>query len=458
MDTRHKLTPKLAIIGRPNVGKSTLFNRLLGEKKAITSPIAGTTVDMNFGLCAWRDVNMTIIDTAGMDFTNDAATPAAMKKQARLAIEKADVILMLGDAKDGLLPQDRALAKEIHKSGKPIILAVNKADNPGLRRATMQNEWLKLGLGDPMPCSATNGSGVGDMLDVILEKFTELGLKNETVPPIDLTVAIIGRPNAGKSSLLNALAGEDRVIVSEVPHTTKEPQDTLITYTQPDGTVKNMLIIDTVGIRKKARVGPGIEKIGVHLSITRAEEADVVFLIVDAEGGVGLQEKKLSALIEKLRPGMLVVVNKWDIVREKELGSSEEYGSAIRREMPFINWAEMVFISAKSGRGIGILLEKAVKIAESRERILPQEDIDTFVEKLKKMHHTAFVHSEKRPKVFGITQINNKPPGFMVVVEDKNTVHPNFLRFIENRLRDEFGFVGTPITVNAREIAAKRNR
>jgi GTP-binding protein len=451
MDLRQTLTPKLAIVGRPNVGKSTLFNRLLGTKKAITSPIAGTTTDMNFGLCTWTTSIFTIIDTAGLDLTTEAATPAALKQQARLALQKADVILFMCDATEGLMPQDRALAQELRKSKKPIILGLNKADNPRARRSSTNSEWHKLGFGEPMPCSAINGSGIGDILDKVVNAFSELGLTSQPLPVPDVTVSIIGRPNVGKSSLLNSLAREERVIVSEVPHTTKEPQDTLITFEQ-NGQHKNMLIIDTVGIRKKSKVGPGIEKIGVHLSIEQIQTSDVVLLVLDAEGGVALQEKKLSALVEQLRPGLLVVVNKWDIAREQELGTSQDYAAMIRQEMPFLEWADIVFISAKTGRGVDAVLSHALRIAETRERLIPQEQLDAFIEKLKKMHHAAFVKGERRPKVFGMTQNGNKPPQFMLVIEDKNTIHPNFLRFVENRLRDEFDLLGTPIRVLAREL------
>jgi GTP-binding protein len=445
-------TPVIAIVGRTNVGKSTLFNRLIGRKKAITSPIPGTTTDINFGHCHWRGTALTVIDTAGLDLTSKNATEPDLKRQAELAMAKADIILLLTDAKTGLMPQDRALVSHLRRTKKKILLAANKADNPASRRNTDAPEWLKLGLGRPAPVSAANGSGVGDLLDAIIAIVESEGLDSKPVPEIDLRVAIVGKPNVGKSSLLNTLAGEERVIVSEVPHTTKEPQDTLLTYEHPAAGTKHILLVDTVGIRKKARVGPGLEKIGVHMSLAELERADVVFLMIDAASGIGLQEKKLAGLLEEKCPAVVVVINKWDLAQEKGLGTADEYARYVAGQMPFFSWAPVAFISAKTGSRVGKLLGYALAAAANRERTVPQEELDAFTEKLKKVHHSAFKRGEKRPKVYGITQTGAEPPSFMVIVQDKETIHPNFLRFVENRLRESFDLEGTPIRVRAREI------
>jgi GTPase len=453
MDVRLLTTPVVAIVGRTNVGKSTLFNRLLEEKRALTSPLAGTTRDINYGHFHWCGQAMTAIDTAGLDLTSGNATEEVLKRQAQMAMTKADIIVFLVDITAGLLPEDRALARHLQKTKKTVILAANKADNPRARRMGEEPEWLKLGYGRPMPVSAANGSGVGDLCDRIVEEVRAKGLDSRPLPPIDARIAIIGRPNVGKSTLLNGLAGEERVIVSEVPHTTKEPQDTLLTFEDEKRGQKNILLVDTVGIRKKARIEPGLERIGVGMTIGELERADIAFLLIDATEGVGLQEKKLAALIEENHPGVLVVINKWDLAEKKQLGRAEDFMKYIAEQLPFYGWAPVTFISAKTGSHIGRLLGYALDIAGERERQISDEELVAFAEKLKKLHHTAFRKGEKRPKVYGLTQTGVKPPTFMMVVKDKETLHPNFLRFVEKRLRQEFGFAGTPIRIQAREIS-----
>ncbi len=459
MDQRHAATPVIAIVGRMNVGKSTLFNRLLETRVAITSSEPGTTRDIKFGHCHWRDSIMTVIDTAGLDLTSEAATDKNLSRQAKLAMKKADVILFLIDAPSGLNPLDRAFAKFLQKSKKDVILVANKADNPGKRRIAEDPEWLKLGFGAPHPVSAANGTGVGDLLDVVYEKLEAEKRVGKEMPPIDMRVAIIGRPNVGKSSLLNALAGEDRVIVSEVAHTTKEPQDTLLTYEDEKGNKKNILVIDTVGIRKKSRVAPGIEKIGVHMSIEQLKLADVAILMVDATQGIDLQEKKLASLIEDFSGGILIVVNKWDEAERLKLGKAEDYVQYVYGQIPFFSWAPVAFIAARTGSRVNRLLGYVTEIAAKREKVIPQEELDGFIALLKKKHHAHFAEGGdrfgkkgNRPKVYGMTQVGTKPPTFMVVVHDKETLHPSFLRFVENRMREHFDFSGSPLRVLAREI------
>ncbi|MFH2063133.1 MAG: ribosome biogenesis GTPase Der [bacterium] len=466
MEQLPKLTPVVALVGRANVGKSTLFNRLIEKKKAITSSVSGTTHDINFDHCHWRDQVITVIDTAGLDLTSKASTDTQLLKQAEIAIGKSDAIIMLVDAGDGPLPQDLALAKRLRKSNKKVLLVINKADNPGLRRKAKGDAWLRFGLGEPMAISAINGSGVGDLLDNVLDYLAEQGLTSRPLPEPDVRIAFIGRPNVGKSSLLNALAGEDRVIVSEVPHTTREPQDTMLTYTQPDGTVKHVLLVDTVGIRKKAKVSPGIERYGISLSITEMEQADVAFLMIDAAEGIDAQERKLAGLIERKNVGVLIVVNKWDLAPnaddddDDDIGTADEYRRYVADELPFYKFAPVAFISAKTGNRVGKLIDLALEIAHQREREIPQSELDDFMEMLKKKHH-AVLGSKKdsnRPKIYGLIQIGTKPPTFLAISKKRENVHPNFLKFVEKRLREHFGFAGTPIAVVTREIESKSKR
>ncbi|MBI4457817.1 ribosome biogenesis GTPase Der [Candidatus Uhrbacteria bacterium] len=449
-----KLTPVIAIVGRTNVGKSTLFNRLIGVKKAIVSREAGTTRDINFGHCHWRDQVITMIDTAGLDLTSAKSVEEDLKRQADHAMTKADLVAFVVDVGAGVMPQDRAMAKYLQRSKKPVLLLANKSDNPAKRRLAQATEWLSFGFGEPHPVSAANGSGVGDFLDVAVEQLKALGATSRELPPVDARVAIVGKPNVGKSSLLNALAGEPRVIVSEVPHTTKEPQDTLIRYELPGaaGAAKHILLVDTVGIRKKARVERGIESMGVKMSIDELERADTAFLVIDATEGVGVQERKLAGLIEEKAVGIVVIVNKWDLSDEKNLGSADDFKRYLASEFRFMEWAPVVFIAAKTGYHVAKLLSHALEVAAQRQRRISDEDMSVFAEKLKKIHHSAFRRGEKRPHVYGLTQTDVTPPTFTLVVKDKETIHPNFLRFVENRIRDEYGFAGTPLLVQAREI------
>ncbi|KPJ85029.1 hypothetical protein AMJ57_04620, partial [Parcubacteria bacterium SG8_24] len=427
MDERLQATPVIAIIGRTNVGKSTLFNRLIERRKAIMSPKPGTTRDISFGHCHWSGSVITVIDTAGLDLTSAKATEDVLKRQAQLAMDKADLILFLVDTHAGLMPQDRALARHLKRSKKPVLLIANKADNPRYRKALSGQEWSKLGFGEPLAISAANGSGVGDMLDLVYDELRVAGRDAQPPLTVDLRVAIIGRPNVGKSSLLNALAGEERVIVSEVPHTTKEPQDTLLTYSDRVRGTKNVLLIDTVGIRKKARVGQGLERLGVHMSIDELDETDVVFLLIDAREGVGMQEKKLASLVARKSPGVIVVVNKWDLASSSGLGNGDGYRKYVAAELPSFTWAPVLFISALTGNRVGKLLDAAFEVAEQRERRLTQEELDEFIDYLKKRHGAFFKPGGNRPRVYGIRQTSTRPPRFMVVVKKKETLHPNFL-------------------------------
>ena len=451
-------TPVIALVGRTNVGKSTLFNRLLGTRKAITSPVAGTTHDINFGHCQWRGMTFTVIDTAGLDLTSKNASEAAIKRQAEAAMKKSEVIFLLVDGHAGILPEDRAFAAHLRKSKKKVVLVANKADNPATRRIVAAEAWIKLGLGDPFPVSAANGTGVGDLLD---EAWQHVGGDKEmpTMPVPDVRVAIIGRPNVGKSSLLNALAGEERVIVSEVAHTTREPQDTLLTYQTNEGVTKRLLLIDTVGIRKKAKVERGIEKMGVFMSLEELKHADVVILMIDASEGVGIQDKRLAGFIEDHSPGVIFAVNKWDLAEAKNLGDAEDYAKYVKHEFGSYPWAPVTFMAARHGSKVNRLIPMILEVAAQRARVLTQETLDVFATKLKKKHHTLFAKGGdrfgkigKRPHVYGIKQEGTLPPQFMVVVKDKETLSKGFLHFVENRMREEFGFEGVSIKVHGREI------
>jgi GTP-binding protein len=450
-----KKTPVIAIVGRTNVGKSTMFNKLIERRKAVVSNIPGTTQDINFGHCRWRDRIYTIIDTAGLDLSQKRKDEEKIRHQAEMAINKSDAILFLTDVGDGITVEDKAFARFLLKSKKKVFLVANKADSPSLRRIADEKEWSRLGLGEAHPASAVNGTGVGDLLDEVTAYLKDSG-KDVTLPDIDARVAIIGRPNVGKSSLLNALAGEERVIVSEVAHTTKEPQDTLLTFSDRSGTEKNLLVIDTVGIRKRTHIAPGLEKLGVKLSLDVLADCDVGLLIIDAEAGISIQEKKLGGTIAELHKAMIIVVNKWDIAQEKGT-DGETFMAYVHRELPFFEWAPVVLISAKSGRSVAKIPQLVLDVVRNWKQEVDADKLAEFTERIKKQHHAVSEagYWKRRPKIYGIAQNHVKPPHFLITVDDKDKLSEGLCGFVENRLRETFNFEGTAINVGGRPIRKK---
>ncbi len=448
----------IAIVGRANVGKSTLFNRLLERPKAIVSPVAGTTRDRNYGQARWRGCDFEIVDTGGLE---DAKTSAFdIKKQVDIAIKKADLVLFLVDLKDGLMPQDRAIAKFLKKLKKPVILAGNKADSPKIFAEAENKEWLKLALGKPLAVSAANGAGTGDLLDKIFEFLkiaeTDVGESFSAVPPIK--VAIVGKPNAGKSSLLNALLGEERVLVSEIPFTTREPQDMILIYRdQP------FLLIDTVGMRKKAKIEPGLEKVGVRRSIAAMERADVILFVTEANKQMTSQDKHLSELILEKNSGLIIIANKWDLVEKQGAQTMNLFVNYYRRFFPYLDWAPVIFISAKTGEKVHKVLDLVLEIKNKREKFIKQEELKKFLrETLAK--HWAVIHRRKksgfgaRPKLINLVQEGVNPPKFHLVTTSKVELPEGFIKFIEKKFRERFDFTGTPIKLGTRHIKKNKER
>lgn len=448
----------IAIVGRANVGKSTLFNRLLERPKAIVSPVAGTTRDRNYGQARWRGCDFEIIDTGGLE---DAKTSAFdIKKQVDIAIKKADLVLFLVDLKDGLMPQDRAIAKFLKKLKKPVILVGNKADSPKIFAEAENKEWLKLALGKPLAVSAANGAGTGDLLDKIFEFLkiaeTDVGKSFSAVPPIK--VAIVGKPNAGKSSLLNALLGEERVLVSEIPFTTREPQDMILIYRdQP------FLLIDTVGMRKKAKIEPGLEKVGVRRSIAAMERADVILFVTEANKQMTSQDKHLSELILEKNSGLIIIANKWDLVEKQGAQTMNLFVNYYRHFFPYLDWAPVIFISAKTGEKVHKVLDLVLEIKNKREKFIKQEELKKFLrETLAK--HWAVIHRRKksgfgaRPKLINLVQEGVNPPKFHLVTTSKVELPEGFIKFIEKKFRERFDFTGTPIKLGTRHIKKNKER
>lgn len=448
------MQPTIAIIGRTNVGKSTLFNRLLERPKALVSPVAGTTRDRNYGRALWRGEEFILVDTGGLeDLAAEKILSREIKKQVDIAIGKADLIFFLVDLKEGLLPQDVKIAKLLKKLAKPSILVGNKADNAAARANAEGDEWLRLGFGKPLAVSAVTGSGTGDLLDAAFAKEKTIKIKKAApaiplAPPIK--VAIVGKPNVGKSSLLNALLGEERVLVTEIPFTTREPQDTLLVYKE-----QPLLLIDTVGIRKKAKIEPGLEKIGVKRSIAAIERADVALFVTEVHEPLTAQDKHLAELILEKNASLIILANKWDLIEEKDVQTMNRFTDYYRRFFPYLTWAPILFISAKTGEKVKKILDLILQIKQEREKVLSPEELDQFLKETLHKHRIT-IHRKKRisqrPKIVGLEQKSTGPPQFNLVTTSKEPLPEAFIKFIEKRLRERFGFVGTPIKLEVRQI------
>jgi GTP-binding protein len=450
MPTTFKKVPRIAIVGRANVGKSTLFNCLIEKPKALVSSVAGTTRDRNYGSCFWRGKELILIDTGGLVRHLEEET----KKQVDIAIAEADLILFVVDLRGGLVNEDRQFAKLLLKTKKPIILVGNKADSFALRERAEEPDWLKFGLGKPAPVSAVNGSGTGDLLDEIISKIKKLKIKSKPqkisliAPPIK--VAIIGKPNVGKSSLLNAILGEEKVLVSEIPFTTRQPQDTIFIYNdQP------FLLIDTAGIRKKTKIEPGLEKVGVKRSVRALEGADVALLVTEAHLPLARQDSHLAGLILEKKTGIIIIANKWDIVGQKDTKITNRFTNYYYQYFPYLKWAPILFVSAKTREKVKNILDLVLKVKNEREKNINKEELEQFLKNTLKIHE-AVIHKigrpKERPKIIGIKQTGTCPPHFLLYTLSKKILPEAFIKFIEGRLREKFGFIGTPIEMEVKQI------
>jgi GTPase len=436
--------PLVAIVGRPNVGKSTLFNRLVGERAAIVEDLPGTTRDRLYGEYEWRGRTVAVIDTGGIvpDPTEDI--PESVLEQARLAIEEADVVLFMVDARTGLIPVDKEIAEFLRRSQTPIALAVNKADN--VKQELGSVEFHALGLGDPIPVSAARGLNVGDLLDTI-HGVLPPGMEEEVDEEV-ARVAIVGRPNVGKSSLVNALTGKKRAVVAATPGTTRDAVDTQMVYKdQP------IVLVDTAGIRRRGRIGPGIEKYSVLRAFRAIERSDVAVLIVDATEPWAAQDAHVAGFVQEEAKGLVVAVNKWDAV-VKDSHSMSEYQRHLRQQFHFMPYVPIVFISAKTGQRIEHVLDRALSIRAERSKRISTGPLNDAIRRALAEHQPPSSRG-KLLKVFYITQIGTDPPSFVVIVNDPDLVHFGFRRFLENRLRDKFGFFGTPIRLYFRPRGRK---
>ena len=437
--------PVVAIVGRPNVGKSTLFNVLAGDKISIVKDTPGVTRDRIYADVSWLDNDFTIIDTGGIEPDSGDVILSQMREQAQIAIDTADVIIFITDVHQGLVDSDAKVADMLRRSGKPVVLAVNKVDS--IQKYMMDvYEFYNLGIGEPFAISAANRQGLGDMLDEVVKHFPEDAGEDEDsdIPKI----AIVGKPNVGKSSLINKLLGEDRVIVSDIAGTTRDAVDTKVTWNE-----KDYIFIDTAGLRRKAKVKEEIERFSVIRTVTAVERADVVVVMIDASEGVTEQDAKIAGIAHEKGKGVIIAVNKWDAI-VKDDKTIYKHTNKIREVLSFMPYAEIVFISAKTGLRISRLFETLDAVIENQNMRIQTGVLNEILSEAVAMQQPPSDRG-RRLKIFYMTQVAVKPPTFVIFVNDKELMHFSYTRYIENKIRDAFDFGGTPLKFIVRERGEK---
>lgn len=426
--------PVVALVGRPNVGKSTIFNRLIGERLSIVEDQPGVTRDRIYATGKWIGKDYQLIDTGGIDMS-DEPLMNQVRYQADIAMEEADVIVMVSSVREGVTNEDEAIAQRLHRTNKPVVLAINKADNPEQRQ--MIYDFYTLGLGDPIPTSGSHGTGIGDLLDAIVALFPEDSTDKEEDDSIKFS--FIGRPNVGKSSLVNSILKEERVIVSNIEGTTREAVDTK--FTTADGQAYTM--IDTAGIRKRGKVWENTEKYSVMRALSAIERSDIVCMVLDAETGIIEQDKRVAGYAYEAGKGIIIIVNKWDAV-DKSNNKFDEFTKEIRQEFQYLKFAPILFVSAKTGQRLNKLPELISMIHENRNRRVQSSVLNNVLMDAVAMNPTP-TDKGRRLKIYYMTQVAVNPPTFVVFVNDVELMHFSYERFLENQLRESFYFEGTPI-------------
>ena len=433
--------PIVAIVGRPNVGKSTLFNALAGEKISIVKDTPGVTRDRIYADISWLDYQFTMIDTGGIEPDTGDQMLSHMRDQAEIAIETADVIIFLTDVRQGLVDADYQVADMLRRSQKPVVLAVNKVDN--YEKFIMDTyEFYNLGLGTPFPISANSKIGFGDLLDEVIANCNPETLEEEEDERP--RVAIIGKPNAGKSSMINKMLGEDRLIVSDIAGTTRDAIDTVIRRGD-----KEYVFIDTAGLRRKSRIKEDLERYSVIRTVAAVERCDVAILVIDAEEGVTEQDAKIAGIAHERGKGMIIAVNKWDLI-EKNDKTIYKYTNKIREVLAFMPYAELVFVSAKTGQRFQKIFDLLDVVIENHALRVQTGVLNEILAEAVAMKQPPS-EKGKRLKLYYMTQVSVKPPTFVVFVNDKKLTHFSYTRYLENQIRNTFGFRGTPIRIYTRE-------
>lgn len=432
--------PIVAIVGRPNVGKSTLFNRLAGQRISIVQDTPGVTRDRVYAQAEWLNYNFTMIDTGGIEPEREDIIVKQMRRQANIAIETADVIVFIVDGKEGLTPADHEVANMLRKSKKPVVLVVNKVDS--LREEDNAWEFYNLGIGDPITISASQGLGLGDMLDRVVEHFDKFNSDEEEDEFV--RIAMIGKPNVGKSSLINRLLGEERLIVSNVPGTTRDAIDSVLETDKG-----KFILIDTAGLRRKSKVKEEIERYSVIRTYAAIERADVCILMVDATEGVTEQDEKIVGYAHEMNKAIMVIVNKWDLI-EKDDKTMDRYKADLQESLKFLKYAKYLFISAKTGQRAHKVLEVAKECYDNYCKRIQTGVLNEVINKAVLMKEPPIV-GLKRMKIYYATQVATKPPKFIFFVNDSSATHFSYQRYLENQLRESFDFSGTGLQIEYRE-------
>lgn len=439
--------PVVAIVGRPNVGKSTLFNALAGEMISIVKDTPGVTRDRIYADVTWLDKEFTLIDTGGIEPESKDIILSQMREQAQIAIDTADVIIFITDVRQGMVDADSKVADMLRRSGKPIVLTVNKVDNFDKFMPDVY-EFYNLGIGDPSPISAASRLGIGDMLDRVIEYFPEHdGEEEEDERP---RIAIVGKPNVGKSSIINKLLGEQRVIVSDIAGTTRDAIDTDIVH---DG--KEYVFIDTAGLRRKNKIKEELERYSIIRTVTAVERADVVLVVIDATQGVTEQDAKIAGIAHERGKGIIVVVNKWDAI-EKNDKTMREYENEVRRVLSFMPYAEIMYVSAETGQRLNKLYDMIDMVIENQTMRVATGVLNEIMTEAVAMQQPPS-DKGKRLKLYYMTQVSVKPPSFVIFVNDKELMHFSYTRYLENKIREAFGFRGTALKFFIRERKEKDN-
>ena len=426
--------PILAVVGRPNVGKSTFFNRIIGERKAIVEDVPGVTRDRTYAETEWNGKEFAVIDTGGIEANTDDPILSQMRDQAVTAMDMADVIVFMVDGKDGITSADTDVAMMLRRTGKKVILVVNKVDNPS-KYGDAIYDFYELGLGEPIPISSANMLNIGDLLDEIVAGFPEdsFGYNEEATK-----IAIIGKPNVGKSSMVNALTKQNRVIVSSIAGTTRDSIDTPFTYHD-----KDYVLIDTAGLRKRSKVTDSVERFSVIRAIAAVERCDICVMMIDAVEGLTEQDKKIIGISHEAGKGLMIVVNKWDLI-EKETNTMRDYERALRADLQFASYAPILFTSVLKGQRIFDVIEKAEKIEEVRSRRITTGRLNSIIEDAVMMRQPPS-DKGKRLKIYFASQIGSRPPLFSFNINSRELMHFSYARYLENKLREAYDFEGTPI-------------
>jgi len=426
--------PIVAIIGRQNVGKSTLLNRLAGRQIAITADLPGTTRDRVVANVTWQGIEFTMVDTGGLEPEPQTDMAQAVKGQVGVAVAEADIVVFLVDVRNGVTPFDREISNMLRQAGKPVLLVANKADNAGLETEVV--EFFELGLGEPMAISAQHGRGTAELLDSIIALLPEA----PPVPaePAIMKVAIVGRPNVGKSQLLNVLLGEERAIVDDTPGTTRDALDTILDFQG-----QSVLLIDTAGIRRRGRVEGGVERYSVVRALQAIDRADIALLVLDATEPLTAQDLHIAGYIHQAVKGIVLIVNKWDLVAEQDIA---EWSRGIRSQLKFMPYAPVLYTSAKFGQGIDKIMPQVCQVYQERLKRIPTASVNSIVRQAVAAHGPSR-HGGQQLKILYVTQAEVNPPTFVFFVNDAGLIHFSYRRYLENKLRESYGFVGTPLNL-----------